>query len=521
MSDSLPGAASSRRPTVLCILDGWGYREKPADNAVALAQTPVFDRLWQRGPRTLLSACGEDVGLPAGQIGNSEVGHMNLGAGRVVFQDLPRIDRDIAAGALDESAALANLVQALRASGGVCHVLGLVSPGGVHAHQDHIAALVRWLQRRGIPVAVHIFTDGRDVPPKSARTQVAAFLEQIAGLDGVTIASLSGRYYAMDRDKRWDRVARAWTVIVDADGPEAETALAAIDAGYAAGMTDEFLPPTRLIGYAGMRDGDGLLMCNFRADRARQLLTALVDPSFDSFQPVRRVNFAARTGLVEYSKELSAYLETIFPPRSLDALFGEQVSAAGLRQLRLAETEKYPHVTYFFNGGQEAQFAGEDRVLVPSPKVATYDLQPEMSAPEVTDRMVEAVGSGQFDFILINYANPDMVGHTGDLQAAIRAVETVDRCLGRVVDAVVVAGGLMLVTADHGNCEIMRDEETGGPHTAHTLDPVPIVLVNGPEEVTGLKDGGRLADVAPTLLALMGLPQPAAMDGRSLLDRSP
>lgn len=517
MSESASGAALQRRPIVLCILDGWGYREQPADNAVALAETPVFDRLWARGPRTLLSACGEDVGLPAGQIGNSEVGHMNLGAGRVVFQDLPRIDREIAQGALDRNLALGHLAAALRASGGTCHVMGLVSPGGVHSHQNQIVALVRCLRAAGVPVAVHIFTDGRDVAPKSAHDQVAAFLADLAGLDGVTIASVSGRYYAMDRDKRWERVERAYRVLVEAEGPRAESALDAIAAGYADGVTDEFLPPTVMAGYTGMRDGDGLLMGNFRADRARQVLTTLLDPAFQGFARARRIAFAAQAGLVEYSTELNAWLETIFPPRSLDALFGQQISAAGLRQLRLAETEKYPHVTYFFNGGQEAQYEGEERILVPSPKVATYDLQPEMSAPQVTERMVEAVESGRYDFILINYANPDMVGHTGDLTAAVRAVQTVDRCLGRVVDAVTAAGGMLLVTADHGNCEIMRDAETGGPHTAHTLDPVPAILVNAPGEIGGLAEGGRLADVAPTLLALMGLPQPPEMDGRSLL----
>lgn len=506
------------RPVVLCILDGWGYREERADNAVALGHTPVFDRLWAAGPRGFLSASGEDVGLPRGQIGNSEVGHMNLGAGRVILQDLPRIDRAIAEGELDRSPALQDLIARLKGSGGVCHILGLLSPGGVHAHQAHMAALARTVRRAGVPVLVHGFLDGRDVPPQSARGQVADFLEAIADLGDVRLATVSGRYYAMDRDKRWERVQRAYDAIVHAKGNRAPDPLTAIDRSYADGISDEFVLPTVVGDYPGLRDGDGLVMANFRADRVREILAALLDPDFTGFARPARIDLAGAVGMVEYSEDLNRLMGTIFPPKELTQVMGQVVSDAGLRQLRIAETEKYPHVTFFFNGGEEHQYPGEDRILVPSPKVATYDLQPEMSAPEVTDKVVAAVDSGQYDFILINYANPDMVGHTGVLEAAIKAVETVDAGLGRLEQAVRRQKGILLVTADHGNCELMRDPETSGPHTAHTLNPVPMVLVNGPADVTALENG-RLADVAPTLLELMGLPQPAEMTGRSLLVR--
>ncbi|HET8727541.1 MAG TPA: 2,3-bisphosphoglycerate-independent phosphoglycerate mutase [Alphaproteobacteria bacterium] len=506
--------ATKPRPVVLCVLDGWGWREDPADNAVLQADTPAFDRLWAAGPRAFLRASEEEVGLPAGQIGNSEVGHMNLGAGRVVLQDLLKVDKAVADGDLARNTALQAHIAKLRETDGTCHLMGLLSPGGVHAHQDHMAALAKVVAEAGVPVAVHAFTDGRDTPPKAGRDYMAAFLEAIAGVAGIDMATVDGRYYAMDRDKRWERVKSAYRAVAEAEGRHAADALSAIQAAYDANVTDEFVEPTVIDGYEGMKDGDGVLFANFRADRAREILTALLDPEFDGFER-RRIAVADACGMVEYSERLNAFMSAIFPPKSLTHVMGEVVAARGLTQLRVAETEKYPHVTFFFNGGEEHQFPGEDRILVPSPKVATYDLQPEMSAPEVGRRLVEAVDSGKYDLVIVNFANPDMVGHTGSLPAAIKAVETVDKCLGDLVAAVERQQGAMIVTADHGNCEMMRDPETGGPHTAHTLNPVPVVLVGGPAGVA-LRNG-NLADVAPTLLELMGIDQPEEMTGRSLM----
>lgn len=505
------------RPVVLCVLDGWGWREEREDNAAALADTPNFDRLWSSCPHAFLNASAQDVGLPDGQIGNSEVGHMNLGAGRVVLQDLVMIDAAIGQGELDRNPALGGLVDALRQSKGTCHLMGLLSPGGVHSHQDHMLALARTVAAAGVPVVVHAFTDGRDVPPQSAREQVGRFVAAIDGVPGIRFGTVIGRYYAMDRDKRWERVEKAYGAMTAAKGLEAADPLSAIDAAYAAGTSDEFILPTVIGGYTGMTDGDGVLMANFRADRAREILAALLEPSFKGFDRNKPLRFAAAVGLVEYSDELNQYMQAIFPPKELTHTLGEVVAAAGLKQLRIAETEKYPHVTFFFNGGEEKQYPGEARIMVPSPKVATYDLQPEMSAPEMTDKLVDAVGSGEFDLVVVNYANPDMVGHSGILDAAIRAVEAVDLGLGRLEEAVRRRGGVMLVTADHGNCEMMKDPETGGPHTAHTLNRVPVILVGAPSGVA-LRDG-RLSDVAPTLLELIGLGQPHEMTGRSLIER--
>ena len=500
------------RPVMLVILDGFGWREDPADNAVRLARTPNFTRLWQEGPHAFLRTSGADVGLPDGQMGNSEVGHLNIGAGRVVMQDLPRISAAVADGSIARAPALTALIGKLKASGGVCHLLGLVSPGGVHSHQDHAAALAHILTEAGVPAVIHAITDGRDTPPQSAAADLAHLAAALPG--AVPVATVIGRYFAMDRDHRWDRVATAFAAMQDAEGPRFATPEDAIRAAYAAGKFDEFVPPAVIGGYAGMRDGDGLLCFNFRADRVREILAALLDPGFDAF-PRRRVAFAAAAGMTQYSTDLDRVLATLFPPEELVNILGEVVAAAGRTQLRAAETEKYPHVTYFLNGGRETPFPGEDRILVPSPKVATYDLQPEMSAPELTDRVVAAIASGKYDMIVLNYANPDMVGHTGSLPAAIRAVETVDTGLGRIAAAIAAQGGALLVTADHGNCEMMRDPVTGGPHTAHTTNPVPLLLTGGPAGQR-LRDG-RLADLAPTMLALMGLPQPAEMTGRSLL----
>jgi 2,3-bisphosphoglycerate-independent phosphoglycerate mutase len=512
---------SAPRPVVLCILDGWGLRSEAVDNAILLARTPVWDRLSATSPTARLNASELHVGLPSGQMGNSEVGHMNLGAGRVVMQDLPRIDRalncpDVQNGALATDPTLARFVAAMRGSGGEVHLMGLLSPGGVHSHQDHIAGLARLLTEFGLPVVIHAFLDGRDTPPSSARDFLSRFLADLPG--GATLGTVCGRFYAMDRDKRWDRVDLAYRAMVDAEGPKAADGFAAIDAAAARGETDEFVLPTVLAGYSGMRDGDGLMMANFRSDRARETLTALLDPAFDGFIRPRRPHFAASLGMVEYSSALNPFMPALFPATTLLDTLGATLSAAGKRQLRIAETEKYAHVTFFFNGGEEKVFDGEERILVPSPAVRTYDLQPEMSAPEVTDRLVEAIGSGRFDFIVANYANTDMVGHTGILTAAITAVEAVDACLGRLETAVRAGGGLMLVTADHGNAEEMRDPTSGEAHTQHTLNPVPVILVGAGSAAVTLQDG-TLADVAPTVLALMGLPQPAAMTGRSLLKR--
>ncbi|MGH6930826.1 MAG: 2,3-bisphosphoglycerate-independent phosphoglycerate mutase [Dongiaceae bacterium] len=507
------------RPVVLCILDGWGERADHTQNAIALADTPVWDGLMRDCPHGLIDASELHVGLPAGQMGNSEVGHMNIGAGRVVLQDLPRIDAALASGDLARNPRLGEFIAKLKTSGGTCHLMGLLSPGGVHSHQDQMAALARILNGAGIPVAVHAFLDGRDTPPSSARGFMWDYLRDVAVCGRLTIATVQGRYWAMDRDKRWDRVARAYRALVDGKGETAADGLAAIDAGYGRGETDEFLAPTVVADYNGMADGDGVLMANFRADRVREILAALLDPAFTDFPRARPVRFAAAAGMTEYSSALNDLMTTLFPAGSLDHVLGAVVAEAGLRQLRIAETEKYAHVTFFLNGGEEALFAGEERILVPSPKIATYDLQPEMSAYEVTDKLVAAIASGRFDLIVVNYANTDMVGHTGNLAAAIRAVEAVDHCLGRVRTAVTAAGGVMLITADHGNAELMEDPETHEPHTAHTLNQVPVIIINGPAGIEQVRDG-RLADIAPTLLSLMGLPQPVEMTGRSLMGAS-
>ncbi len=522
MPESPARRSPRQRPVVLVVLDGWGHRAQPtADNAILHARTPHLDALGRTSPHALLQASELHVGLPTGQMGNSEVGHMNLGAGRVVMQELPRIDAAVADGTLGREPTLAAFAARVRAAGGRVHLMGLLSPGGVHAHQDHIAALARALGARGLDVKVHAFLDGRDTPPRSALGFLEKFAADIAG--HATIASVSGRYYAMDRDQRWERVTLAYDTLVDAAGPAAPSWREAVEAAYARGESDEFVKPTSLPGHSGMRDGDGMVMANFRADRARELLTVLLDPAFTGFARQRIVRFSAALGMTEYSTALARFMTAIFPPTALTHVLGEVVAAAGLKQLRIAETEKYAHVTFFFNGGEERSFAGEERVMVPSPKIATYDLKPEMSAPEVTDRLVAAIDSGAYDFILVNYANTDMVGHTGDFDAARRAVEAVDACLGRVADAVRRRGGAMLITADHGNVEMMADPETGQPHTAHTTNPVPVLLVEaaqpGRNAVLGLRDG-KLADVAPTLLELLGLDQPREMTGRSLIVQS-
>ena len=500
------------KPVVLCILDGWGLREESEGNAPKQANTPNFDAIMQ-GPHAQLLTHGRDAGLPGGQMGNSEVGHTNIGAGRVVAMDLGQIELSIEDGSFFRAEALVAFIDKMKASGGVAHLMGVVSDGGVHGHVDHIIAASKALSDAGVPVAIHAITDGRDVAPSSAETFMKTLEDNLPS--HTRIVTVIGRYFAMDRDNRWDRVETAYDAMIMGKGHKADTPQAAIKAAYADGKTDEFIPATVIADYAGVAEGDGFFCLNFRSDRAREILAAISDPTFDDFhrdQP----DLAARLGMVTYSDRHDAWFDTVFPKRDIQNTLGAWVAKHGLRQFRLAETEKYPHVTFFLNGGIETPEEGEDRYMPKSPNVATYDLQPEMSAPEVTEHFVKAIADG-YDLIVTNYANPDMVGHTGDLAAAIKACEAVDDGLGQVLRALEKAGGAMVVTADHGNCETMIDPETGGPHTAHTLNPVPVALVGGPEGAS-LRDG-RLADLAPTVLELMGLDLPPEMTGRSLIQR--
>ena len=511
MSDTNPP-----RPVVLCILDGWGVREDSRDNAVAQANTPVWDGLMTSCPHGTLEASEESVGLPKGQFGNSEVGHMNIGAGRVLYQDLLRIDSACEDGSLRDIPTLIGFIQKLKESSGVCHLMGLVSPGGVHAHQNHIAALAHAVTEAGVPVAVHAFLDGRDTPPLTAKDYISKLMADTKDCPGLCFGTVCGRFYAMDRDNRWDRVAAAYEAMVEGRGKQVADVISAITSSYDVTVTDEFVVPTVIEGYDGMKEGDGILMANFRADRVREILTALLDPYFEGFERTRMARFAAALGMTEYSPRLNKYLDAMFSTPHYENIMAWAVCCAGMKQLRIAETEKYAHVTYFFNVSNEQQFEGEDRILVPSPRVPTYDVQPEMAAPKVTQRLIKAIEGGEYGFIVVNFANPDMVGHTGSMSAAVKAVETIDVCLGQLVSALDKAGGAMLVTADHGNIELMRDPETGQPHTSHTCNPVPGVLVGGPADVTSLRHG-CLADIAPTLLALMGLDHPKEMTGQSLL----
>jgi 2,3-bisphosphoglycerate-independent phosphoglycerate mutase len=509
-------STEARKPVVLCILDGWGLRDDPADNALAQARLPHYRRLLATRPFAKIGTSGRDVGLPDGQMGNSEVGHMNIGAGRIAVPDLGRLDNAVADGTLKDNPALTGLIAKLKASGGSLHLLGLLSDGGVHSHQDHMAAVAKIFAAAGVAVKIHMFADGRDTPPKSALGFLAQVRKLIAGVAGISFATVSGRFFAMDRDKRWDRVSQAYDAIVVARGRTATTAEAAIEQGYAADESDEFISPTVLDGYAGMQDGDGVLMANFRADRAREILTALLDPHFDGFARGRVVTFAGAVGLTEYSTALNAFLVTAYAPVRYPNVLGEVLANAERTQLRIAETEKYAHVTFFMNGGEEQPFAGEDRILVPSPKVKTYDLQPEMSAPEVTDRLCAAITSGRYDLVIVNYANPDMVGHTGSMPAAIKAAEAIDGCIARVEAAVQQMDGVLLITADHGNLEQMMDRESGQQHTQHTTNPVPLLLTGSTRTDAYTLSDGRLCDIAPTLLHFLGLPQPAEMTGRVL-----
>ena len=504
---------TAKKPVVLCILDGWGIGPNLAVSAPAQAHVPHFNRLWQTCPHETLTTFGPDVGLPTGQMGNSEVGHTNIGAGRVVAMDLGAIDLSIEDGSFAQNASLVRFVDKLKASGGTAHLMGVISDGGVHGHLNHVLAAARAITAQGVPVALHAITDGRDVAPNSAADFIAALMVSLP--QGAKVATVIGRYWAMDRDTRWERVARAFQAMVNAKGEHAATPQAAIAASYAKSEMDEFVAPTVIGDYQGAKDGDGYFCLNFRSDRAREIMAALAEPNFTSFDTGKRPVWGALLGMVEYSALSSTYLDTAYPKRFLANTIGEWVAKHGKTQFRLAETEKYPHVTFFLNGGREEPFDGEARFMPKSPKVATYDLQPEMSSVEVGDQLVQAIETG-YDLIVVNFANPDMVGHTGSLPAAIKACEAVDIGLGRALAALQKAGGAMIVTADHGNCELMVDPVTGGPHTSHTVNPVPVILVGGPTG-TKLRAGGRLADLAPTLLALMGLDQPTEMTGKSLL----
>ena len=507
------------RPVVLLILDGFGCREDAPDNAISRARMPNWARLLATCPHTSIDASELNVGLPAGQMGNSEVGHLNIGAGRVVYQDFTRIDHAIATGEFARNPVLTEAVALAKANGGAVHIMGLASPGGVHSHERQIAAMVELAAAGGAPrILVHAFLDGRDTPPRSAGPSLDFLSGVCARVAGARVASICGRYYAMDRDKRWERVAAAYDLLVDGhaafSAPDPQAALAA---AYARGETDEFVKATAVVdshgNAASMADGDVVVFMNFRADRARQITRALTDPAFDGFVRRRVPRLARFVSLTGYGDEF-ARLPVAFAPQSVANSFGEYLAHLGLAQLRIAETEKYAHVTYFFSGGIEAVYPGEDRILVPSPRVATYDLQPEMSAPEVTTKLAAAIEGGKYDAIVCNFANADMVGHTGNFDAAIRAVETLDTCVGRVVDAARKAGGEVLITADHGNAEQMYDATTGQPHTAHTLNRVPCVYAG--RAATIAKDGA-LQDIAPTLLAMMGLEPPPEMTGHSLL----
>ena len=472
------GATARRRPVLLCILDGWGIGANPEVSAPAQARTPTMDRLMAHDPHATLVTFGPDVGLPRGQMGNSEVGHTNIGAGRVVAMDLGQIDLALEDGSFAANTALGGFIAALKDSRGTAHLMGVASNGGVHGHIAHLIGAARLIADAGAPVVVHAITDGRDVPPSSG----LGFVTELAGglPEGARIGTVIGRYWAMDRDNRWERVARATAAILHGEGAPALDAPAAVAAAHAAGTTDEFIEPAVIAGYAGARDGDGFFCLNFRADRAREIMSALAEPGFDAYDPGPRPHWAAVMGMADYSTRHDAFMRAMFPKRAVENGLGAWVAAHGLKQFRIAETEKYPHVTFFLNGGREAPEPGEERFMPASPKVATYDLAPEMAAAEVTDRTVEAIASGRFDLIVVNFANPDMVGHTGSLPAAIRACEAVDAGLGRILDALDAAGGAAVICADHGNCDLMVDPETGQPHTAHTLNPVPVIVHGGP-----------------------------------------
>ena len=507
----------NKKTTALFILDGWGYSETSTSNAIAAANTPNWDKLWGARPHTLIKTSGMAVGLPEGQMGNSEVGHMNLGAGRVVYQNFTRIGKAIDDGSFFDNEVLVNAVDKAVAAGKAVHILGLLSAGGVHSHHEQIMAMCELAVRKGAKaVYVHGFTDGRDTPPRSAQDPIAALEAKLAELGVGRIASLTGRYYAMDRDNRWDRVEQAYNVIVDGAAEyQADSAKAAIEAAYARDENDEFVKATAIGATVKVEDGDAIVFANFRPDRARQLTRAFTDKEFSGFSRKSTPALASFVTFTEFASDIAA--DVAYPPLALSNTLGEVLSKTGKKQLRIAETEKYAHVTFFFNGGEEAVFDGEERELIPSPDVATYDLKPEMSAPEVTDKLVEVIEAGKYDTIICNFANGDMVGHSGIFEAAVAAVEAVDACLGRIIAALEVNGGQCLITADHGNVEQMLSDDGSQPLTSHTLEPVPLVLVS-PESNLALQEGA-LCDIAPTLLDMMGMEKPEEMTGHSLLVR--
>ena len=501
-----------KKPVVLMILDGFGIAP-PEGNAIAAANTPTMDKLWATCPNTQIGASGLDVGLPDGQMGNSEVGHTNIGAGRIVYQELTRITKSAEEGDMEQNEALLWAMNSAQEKGTALHFFGLLSDGGVHSHNTHLYALLKMAKKLGLTnVWVHCFLDGRDVPPSSGKGYVAELQEKLAEIGVGKIATVMGRYYAMDRDNRWERVEKAYSAIVYGEGLTAPDGVTAVQNSYDAEVTDEFVVPTVVEGAAPVAPGDSVIFYNFRPDRAREITRTLVDPDFSGFE--RRNGFfpLQYVCMTQYDATMPN-VQVAYKPESLHNTFGEYISNLGLTQLRIAETEKYAHVTFFFNGGVEKQYPGEDRILVKSPAVATYDLQPEMSAYEVTDKMVEAVKSGKYDALIINFANCDMVGHTGVFEAAVKAVEAVDTCVGRVVEAVKEMDGCMILIADHGNADKMIDED-GTPFTAHTTNPVPFIVINHDCKV---REGGVLADVAPSLLKLMGLEQPAEMTGKSII----
>ena len=504
------------KPLVLMILDGFGHSDRPEYNAIHAASTPVYDRLRATQPHGLISGSGMDVGLPDGQMGNSEVGHMNLGAGRVVYQDFTRVTKAIRDGEFFENPAICTAVDKAVTAGKAVHVMGLLSDGGVHSHQDHLVAMVELAARRGAQhIYLHAFLDGRDTPPRSAQPSIELLDATFARLGKGRIASLIGRYYAMDRDNRWDRVEQAYNLIVDGQGQfQAASAVAGLEAAYAREESDEFVKATVIGAPVRVEDGDAMVFMNFRADRARELTRAFVEKDFAGFARARVPQLAGYVMLTQYAASIDA--PSAFAPEPLTNVLGEYLANQGKTQLRIAETEKYAHVTFFFSGGREEPFPGEERILIPSPNVATYDLQPQMSAPEVTDRIVDAIEHQRYDVIIVNYANGDMVGHTGVFEAAVKAVECLDECMGRIVAALDKVGGEALITADHGNVEQMEDEVTGQAHTAHTCEPVPFIYVG--KRTVNIRAGGVLADVAPTMLKLLGLPQPKEMTGTSIIE---
>ncbi|MEB3265361.1 MAG: 2,3-bisphosphoglycerate-independent phosphoglycerate mutase [Cyanobacteriota bacterium] len=508
-------------PVVLAILDGWGHRDESTDNAVSRADTPVMDALWQVYPHTLIEASGAAVGLPDDQMGNSEVGHLTIGSGRIIRQELVRIGQAVRDGSLNDNKALETLAERLRDNGGCLHLLGLCSDGGVHSHIDHLGGLLEWAASRQLQqVDIHVITDGRDTAPNSAQLCLDRIEQQIAAAGVGRIATLCGRYWAMDRDNRWERTEKAYRLLCEPAKGCNRSASEVLAESYAAGITDEFLEPVRITPGA-LAAGDGLICFNFRPDRVRQLMRALVMPEFDGFDR-QRIEPLSVVTFTQYEKGLP--VEVAFPPESLDGLLGQVVAEHGLRQFRTAETEKYPHVTYFMNGGIEQAFPGEDRHLVPSPRVSTYDQAPAMSAEKLTDNCIAAINKGMYSLVVINYANPDMVGHTGLMEATLEAVHTVDGCVGRLMEATNRMGGTLLITADHGNAEVMKGGD-GRPWTAHTTNPVPVILVEGEQRklaghgtLVQLREGGGLADIAPTLLEILGLPKPARMTGVSLIE---